>query len=240
MTALAAVMSKPPLRSVRMIMRSWTQSRAKLAEATIRMPPSTIDAIPPARVHPWSEVDDVVEGWDWSLLPEVRPAERSGVSFSGAVPPGFRGHRLVPLPWSWARLEPEEGAYDFESLRGEIEHAGRRADGVVLGVRGAFVRTEIRTAIGDGRHRDRLLHTGQRQCFLQGLPLADQVNPRLAIDLDLFSRGGLTVLELIRLQNYDVIRRRPRVQALARAVLLAGVLSRRLRKSVFPGEARHG
>jgi hypothetical protein len=103
-------------------------------------------------VHSWRDVDDVVEGWDWSVPPEVRPAGRSGVSFSGAAPPGFRGRRLAPLAWSWALLEPEEGECDFEALRREIERAGRRADGVILQLRGATARTEI---LERGRPRER-------------------------------------------------------------------------------------
>src|SRR5689334_8105386 len=50
-----------------------------------------------------------------------------------------------------------------------------------------------------------------RKLFLKGLPLADQVDRRLAIDLDLFSRGGLKVLEKIERQKYDVLRARPAV-----------------------------
>lgn len=92
---------------------------------------------------PWCSSDDVVDGWDWSLPPAVRPAERSGVAFSGRRPPGFAGNHLVNLVWSWARLEPEEGRYRFDDLAREIERAGRRADGVVLQVRAATARTEI-------------------------------------------------------------------------------------------------
>lgn len=101
------------------------------------------DTLPAARLQPWREVEDVVEGWDWSLPPDVRPAPRSGVAFFGSPPPGFAGRHLVNLAWTWARLEPEEGEYDFDTLRREIERAGRRADGVVLQLRGATARTEI-------------------------------------------------------------------------------------------------
>ena len=48
-----------------------------------------------------------------------------------------------------------------------------------------------------------------RELFLKGLPLAGQVDRRLAIDLELFSRGGLKVLEKIERQDYDVLRARP-------------------------------
>jgi len=63
--------------------------------------------------------------------------------------------------------------------------------------------------------------------FHEGLPLCDQVDRRLAIDLELFSRGGMAVLDKIRAQDYDVIRERPRVGKFDRLRLLAGVLLRR-------------
>ncbi len=63
--------------------------------------------------------------------------------------------------------------------------------------------------------------------FLKGLPLADQVDKRLAIDLDLFSRGGMRVLEKIRQQGYDVLRARPSISKTERVgMLLASVTKR--------------
>jgi squalene synthase HpnC len=66
-----------------------------------------------------------------------------------------------------------------------------------------------------------------RELFIKGLPLADSVDRRLAIDLDLFSRGGLRVLEKIEAQDYDVLRSRPAISKLERVRLLLGVLTRR-------------
>jgi squalene synthase HpnC len=66
-----------------------------------------------------------------------------------------------------------------------------------------------------------------RTLFLQGLPLADQVDRRLAIDLDLFSRGGLKVLEKIERQDYNVLRARPAISKVERVTLLLGALGRR-------------
>lgn len=67
-----------------------------------------------------------------------------------------------------------------------------------------------------------------RVLFLKGLPLAGQVDRRLAIDLELFSRGGLRVLEKIEKQDYDVLRARPSISKLERVGLLAGVVTRRI------------
>src|SRR5262249_53200359 len=66
-----------------------------------------------------------------------------------------------------------------------------------------------------------------RELFLKGLPLADQVDRRLAIDLELFSRGGLKILDKIAQQNYDVLRDRPRISKTERVGLLLGAVTRR-------------
>jgi squalene synthase HpnC len=66
-----------------------------------------------------------------------------------------------------------------------------------------------------------------RGLFLKGLPLADQVDRRLAIDLDLFSRGGLKILEKIERQDCDVFRARPAISKVERAALLVAALTRR-------------
>jgi squalene synthase HpnC len=65
-----------------------------------------------------------------------------------------------------------------------------------------------------------------RELFLAGLPLASLVDRRLALDIDLFSRGGLRVLEKIEGQDYDVLRARPAVSKTDRVRLLLGSLAR--------------
>jgi squalene synthase HpnC len=50
-----------------------------------------------------------------------------------------------------------------------------------------------------------------RSLFAQGLPLIGRVNRELALDLDLFSRGGLAILKAIELQGYDVLKARPSI-----------------------------
>ncbi|MBV8846554.1 MAG: squalene/phytoene synthase family protein, partial [Bryobacterales bacterium] len=66
-----------------------------------------------------------------------------------------------------------------------------------------------------------------RNLFLKGLPLAGMVDRRLAIDLELFSRGGMKVLEKIERQDYNVLRGRPAVSKLERVQLLLGAIARR-------------
>lgn len=66
-----------------------------------------------------------------------------------------------------------------------------------------------------------------RKLFFVGLPLAGQVDRRLAIDLELFSRGGLKVLEKIERQGYDVLSARPAISKTERVGLLLAAVTRR-------------
>ena len=65
-----------------------------------------------------------------------------------------------------------------------------------------------------------------RNLFQEGLPLAFMVSRRLALDIDLFSRGGLRVLDKIEQQGYDVLRARPAVCKAERLGLLVQSLAR--------------
>src|SRR5258708_31311775 len=65
-----------------------------------------------------------------------------------------------------------------------------------------------------------------RELFLEGLPLSGMVDRRLAIDLDLFSRGGMRVLEKIEQQGYDVLGARPAISKVERVGLLLGSVAR--------------
>jgi squalene synthase HpnC len=50
------------------------------------------------------------------------------------------------------------------------------------------------------------------ECFLRaGLPLPDLMPRRFGLDIALFIRGGLAILQAVRRQNYDVWTRRPTV-----------------------------
>jgi len=65
-----------------------------------------------------------------------------------------------------------------------------------------------------------------RALFLEGMPLIGMVNRRLSLDLDLFSRGGLRVLDKIAQQDYNVLASRPTVSKAERVGLLLGSLGR--------------
>lgn len=64
--------------------------------------------------------------------------------------------------------------------------------------------------------------------FRRGLPLIKTVNRRVALDLELFSRGGMRVLEKIRVQGYDVLKARPAISKWERIGILVGCLPRLL------------
>ena len=53
--------------------------------------------------------------------------------------------------------------------------------------------------------------TRAREWFAMGLPLAAKVDKHLAIDIELFSRGGLEILKAIERQDYDVLTHRPAI-----------------------------
>jgi phytoene/squalene synthetase len=64
------------------------------------------------------------------------------------------------------------------------------------------------------------------ELFAEGLPLIGLVDWRLALDLDLFSHGGLKVLDKIARQDYNVLASRPAVSKLERVGLLLTSLAR--------------
>ena len=72
------------------------------------------------------------------------------------------------------------------------------------------------------------------ELFRQGLPLASLVDRKLAVDIELFSRGGMEILRLIERQNYNVLARRPRLDSASRALLLGSVLASRLFSRAHP------
>jgi len=60
-----------------------------------------------------------------------------------------------------------------------------------------------------------------RQWFGRGLPLVGQVSRELAIDVELFSRGGEEILNAIERQNYAVLGNRPAISKPRKLALVA-------------------
>jgi len=60
-----------------------------------------------------------------------------------------------------------------------------------------------------------------REWFAQGLALVQKVDGKLAIDIDLFSRGGMEILNAIERQDYAVLGRRPKISKARQLGLVA-------------------
>jgi len=67
-----------------------------------------------------------------------------------------------------------------------------------------------------------------RVLFAEGLPLAKMVDRRLSIDLEMFSRGGLAVLDAIESIGYDTLHKRPAINKVKQARLLGGTLAKHM------------
>ncbi len=59
-----------------------------------------------------------------------------------------------------------------------------------------------------------------RDWFARGLPLVKKVNRELAIDLELFSRGGQEILNAIERQGFDVLKARPEISKSRKLMLV--------------------
>ena len=73
-----------------------------------------------------------------------------------------------------------------------------------------------------------------REFFRQGRPLPAMVDRRLALDLELFTQGGLYILTKIEKLNYDVLSARPKISKSERVALLLGTVAR---VALMPGRA---
>jgi squalene synthase HpnC len=88
------------------------------------------------------------------------------------------------------------------------------AEGIARGEAGPQVRELLRYEVG---------YT--RVMLNSGLPLIGMVDRELALDLDLFSRGGLEILRAIEQQDCDVLRARPSISKPRKAALLLHALA---------------
>ncbi|MGD0731614.1 MAG: squalene synthase HpnC [Terracidiphilus sp.] len=76
-----------------------------------------------------------------------------------------------------------------------------------------------------------------RGLFEQGLPLIGMVNRDLALDLDLFSRGGLEILRAIDRRDYDVLSARPSISKIAKGTLALRAVTAKLLPFLRPGDS---
>jgi squalene synthase HpnC/squalene synthase HpnD len=66
-----------------------------------------------------------------------------------------------------------------------------------------------------------------REMFGNGLPLADRVNSHLRTDIELFSRGGIAILNAIEGSGYNTLSRRPSLSKWTKATIVARALGTR-------------
>jgi len=74
--------------------------------------------------------------------------------------------------------------------------------------------------------RDLIART--RALFAEGLPLAKIVDKRLSVDLEMFSGGGLAVLDAIEAMGYNTLHKRPAISKIKQARLLGRTLLKNL------------
>jgi phytoene/squalene synthetase len=60
-----------------------------------------------------------------------------------------------------------------------------------------------------------------REWFEAGLPLVGKVDKELAVDLELFTRGGQEILNAIERQDFAVLGRRPSISKARKLALVA-------------------
>ena len=73
----------------------------------------------------------------------------------------------------------------------------------------------------------KMLIARTRELFDAGLPLARMVEGSLRVDLELFSRGGLAILDAIEASGFNTIDRRPSLTKWTKLRLLSGALASR-------------
>ena len=95
------------------------------------------------RPQEWKEEDHIIDGWDWSLPPSVKPAPNgllavyrtSNISRpldKEIQPLGLPVNQTLELWVKWSDLEPVEGQYRFDLLRERMTEAERLGCVVVL------------------------------------------------------------------------------------------------------------
>ncbi len=82
--------------------------------------------------------------------------------------------------------------------------------------------------------RDLIART--RRLFTEGLPLAEKMSGMLRVDIEMFTRGGLAVLDAIERVGYNTLERRPAISKVTQAKLLGRALVGR----VFSGRVAAG
>lgn len=67
-----------------------------------------------------------------------------------------------------------------------------------------------------------------RDYFNRGLPLISQIRPELALDIELFSRGGQEILNAIEAQDFNVLESRPAISKPKKLMLVLRAAARKV------------
>jgi hypothetical protein len=95
------------------------------------------------RAQPWSNHEETIEGWDWSLPEKVEPAANSLVGLQRIfgldkefipLELNFKANGVGILWVKWRDIEPKEGVYDFSRVLSRIQQANAVGLDVVLRV----------------------------------------------------------------------------------------------------------
>jgi len=79
-----------------------------------------------------------------------------------------------------------------------------------------------------------------RKLFLAGAPLVGQVDGKLRLDIELFSRGGMAILDAIESSGYNTLRQRPALSKWSKLRLIGAALSSQIsgrRRASSPPQA---
>ena len=90
----------------------------------------------PVETTPWRTDYDIIDGWDWSLPPDLKTISYSGTTMPWPVVNNMRydlpGNEIARVSSSWREMEAEEGNYNFEPLRQKILQTAKEYDGIEL------------------------------------------------------------------------------------------------------------
>jgi len=93
------------------------------------------------RPQAWRTSDDVIDGWDWSMPPQVVPSERSLMGLQRIMGLKRRIQKIetnfpvnaVTLHWiNWRDIEPEEGVYRWDRVKARIDEARAQGSDSIL------------------------------------------------------------------------------------------------------------
>jgi 15-cis-phytoene synthase len=79
-----------------------------------------------------------------------------------------------------------------------------------------------------------------RALFAEGIPLAASVAPDLRVDIEMFSRGGISVLDAIERAGYNTLEKRPSIGKGTQAMLLGRALVGRMRSAGARRQSEEG